>query len=126
MPLPRCLSAIGSGVLRRIRLSPGRPDRIGWAGALGARGIAEGAFLGRAEVTDRVIAVVKNHEKVDQSKVNPTSSFQKDLGLDSLDQVEVVMAFEEEFCIEIPDSEADKIGGTEDAINYVCNHPMAK
>ncbi len=46
--------------------------------------------------------------------------------MDSLDTVEVVMAFEEEFAIEIPDSEADKILSTSDAINYVAAHPQAK
>jgi NADH dehydrogenase (ubiquinone) 1 alpha/beta subcomplex 1 len=58
--------------------------------------------------------------------VTPTASFQKDLGLDSLDTVEVVMAFEEEFAVEIPDSEADKILSTADAINYIAAHPQAK
>ncbi len=59
-------------------------------------------------------------------QVTPSAHFQKDLGLDSLDTVEVVMAFEEEFAIEIPDSEADKILSTADAINYVAAHPQAK
>lgn len=59
-------------------------------------------------------------------QVTPTASFQKDLGLDSLDTVEVVMAFEEEFAVEIPDSEADKILSTADAINYIAAHPQAK
>lgn len=52
--------------------------------------------------------------------------FQKDLGLDSLDTVELVMAIEEEFAIEIPDSEADKILSCSDAISYISAHPMAK
>lgn len=59
-------------------------------------------------------------------QVTPTSEFQKDLGLDSLDTVELVMALEEEFAIEIPDSEADKILSCADAINYIASHPMAK
>jgi NADH dehydrogenase (ubiquinone) 1 alpha/beta subcomplex 1 len=58
--------------------------------------------------------------------VQPTSTFQAELGLDSLDTVEVVMAFEEEFSIEIPDSEADKILSVADAIEYVAAHPQAK
>ncbi len=57
--------------------------------------------------------------------ISSTSSF-KDLDLDSLDAVEVVMAIEEEFCIEIPDSEADKMLSISDAITYVSTHPMAK
>jgi len=58
--------------------------------------------------------------------VAPTSSFQKDLGLDSLDTVELVMAIEEEFAIEIPDSEADKILSCGDAISFVATNPMAR
>ena len=56
--------------------------------------------------------------------MTPSSHFQKDLGLDSLDTVEVVMAFEEEFAIEIPDSEADKILSTSDAISSRCMEGM--
>lgn len=59
-------------------------------------------------------------------QVTPTAHFQKDLGLDSLDTVEVVMAFEEEFGVEIPDAEADKILSTSDAISYIAAHPQAK
>lgn len=60
------------------------------------------------------------------SQVSPSAHFQKDLGLDSLDTVEVVMAFEEEFAVEIPDVEADKILSTADAIQYISAHPQAK
>ena len=59
-------------------------------------------------------------------QVSAAAAFQKDLGLDSLDTVELVMAIEEEFAIEIPDSEADKIASTADAIAYVAANPMAK
>jgi len=59
-------------------------------------------------------------------QVSPSAHFQKDLGLDSLDTVEVVMAFEEEFAVEIPDVEADKILSTADAIQYISAHPQAK
>lgn len=58
-------------------------------------------------------------------QVTPSVSF-KELGLDSLDTVEVVMAYEEEFGIEIPDSEADKIKSTADAIQFIAAHPQAK
>lgn len=58
--------------------------------------------------------------------MNPSAHFKNDLDLDSLDAVEVVMAIEEEFCIEIPDSEADKILSIADAVAYITTHPMAK
>jgi acyl carrier protein len=59
-------------------------------------------------------------------QVTPTASFQSDLGLDSLDTVELVMALEEEFAIEIPDAEADKITSVGEAVSYIAAHPMAK
>jgi NADH dehydrogenase (ubiquinone) 1 alpha/beta subcomplex 1, acyl-carrier protein len=72
------------------------------------------------------MTVVKNFDKVDASKVSPSAKFTDDLGLDSLDTVEVVMAIEDEFAIEIPDAEADKIMSIEDATEYIAGHPMAK
>lgn len=77
-------------------------------------------------MTDRILTVVKNFDQVDPAKVSPDTVFGKDLGLDSLDIVEVVMAIEDEFAIEIPDQEADKILSIKDAIEYISTHPMAK
>ncbi|TYH86951.1 hypothetical protein ES332_D01G080300v1 [Gossypium tomentosum] len=85
-----------------------------------------GSFLDKSEVTDRVVSVVKNFQKVDPSKVTPNAHFQNDLGLDSLDTVEVVMALEEEFGFEIPDNEADKIGTINHAVEFIASHPQAK
>ncbi|KAL7203965.1 hypothetical protein ACSBR2_017096 [Camellia fascicularis] len=79
----------------------------------------------KEEVIDRVLDVVKSFPKVDPSKVTPDVHFQKDLGLDSLDTVEIVIALEEEFKLEIPDKEADKIDSCFLAIEYIHNHPMA-
>lgn len=79
-----------------------------------------------AQVTDRILDVVKNFDQVDAAKVSPDTVFAKDLGLDSLDIVEVVMAIEDEFAIEIPDTEADKIASIADAIKYISSHPQAK
>ncbi|GAB2209782.1 hypothetical protein Droror1_Dr00027006 [Drosera rotundifolia] len=81
--------------------------------------------LTKEEVVDRVLAVIKDFPKVDPSKVTTDVHFQKDLGLDSLDNVELVMALEEEFKLEIPDLEADKIDSTKLAIEYIYNHPMS-
>jgi len=68
----------------------------------------------------------QNFDKVDSSKVLPAAKFGDDLGLDSLDTVEVVMSIEEEFAVEIPDAEADKILSIEDAVAYIAAHPSAK
>eukprot|EP00897_Mesotaenium_endlicherianum_P004397 jgi/Mesen1/3986/ME000210S03230 len=126
---PAC-EVVRSSVLQHLRLSSGslRSAQSVLPGTrrLFAENAAAGTFLDKQEVTDRVLTVVKNFQKVDPSKVTPTSNFQNDLGLDSLDTVEVVMAFEEEFALEIPDSEADKIVSTADAINYIAAHPQAK
>ncbi|KDP28908.1 hypothetical protein JCGZ_14679 [Jatropha curcas] len=81
--------------------------------------------LTKEQVIDRVLDVVKSFPKVDPSKVSPDVHFQKDLGLDSLDNVEIIMAIEEEFKLEIPDKEAVKIDSCNLAIEYVYNHPMA-
>ncbi|KAJ4833810.1 Acyl carrier protein 2, mitochondrial [Turnera subulata] len=85
-----------------------------------------GTFLEKSEVTDRVVNVVKNFQKVDPSKVTPNAHFQTDLGLDSLDTVEIVMALEEEFGFEIPDNEADKINSINLAVDFIASHPQAK
>ncbi|CAL9224736.1 unnamed protein product [Arabidopsis halleri] len=85
-----------------------------------------GSFLDKSEVTDRVLSVVKNFQKVESSKVTPKAHFNNDLGLDSLDTVEVVMALEEEFGFEIPDNEADKIQSIDLAVDFIASHPQAK
>ena len=72
------------------------------------------------------MGVVKNFDQVDPTKVSPETKFADDLGLDSLDVVEVVMAIEDEFAIEIPDTEADAIASIADAVEYISKHPMAK
>jgi NADH dehydrogenase (ubiquinone) 1 alpha/beta subcomplex 1 len=59
-------------------------------------------------------------------QVKPDARFKDDLGLDSLDAVEVVMALEEEFCFEIPDDEADKIDSIKVAVDFIASHPKAK
>ena len=74
----------------------------------------------------RTCIPINSFQQVNKSKVVPAARFKEDLDLDSLDAVEVVMAIEEEFSIEIPDSEADKILSVADAVAYVAGHPMAK
>lgn len=75
-----------------------------------------------SETADRVKKIVVEHLGVEAEKVSPEASFIDDLGADSLDIVELVMAFEEEFGVEIPDDAAEKILTVKDAIDYIDTH----
>jgi len=68
---------------------------------------------------DRVKKIIVDQLGVDEKEVTPEASFIDDLGADSLDTVELVMAFEEEFGLEIPDSEAEKMASVGDALKYL-------
>ena len=70
-------------------------------------------------VADKVKSIIVEQLGVDEEEVTPDASFVDDLGADSLDTVELVMAFEEEFSIEIPDDAAEKIQTVGDAINFI-------
>lgn len=72
-----------------------------------------------SEIADKIIKIVVEHLDVESEKVTPESSFIDDLGADSLDNVELVMAFEEEFDVEIPDDAAETIQTVGDAIKFV-------
>ena len=72
-----------------------------------------------SETADRVKKIVVEHLGVEQDKVTEDASFIDDLGADSLDIVELVMAFEEEFGVEIPDDAAEKISTVKDAISFI-------
>ena len=72
-----------------------------------------------SDVAERVKKIVVEHLGVDEGKVSEGASFIDDLGADSLDTVELVMAFEEEFSVEIPDDAAEKIQTVGDAINFI-------
>jgi acyl carrier protein len=72
-------------------------------------------------VDEKVKEIISKQLGVDQSEVTQEASFVEDLGADSLDTVELVMAFEEAFNIEIPDEDAEKIAKVKDAIDYIKN-----
>ncbi len=73
-------------------------------------------------VGDKVKNIIVEQLGVEADEVTPEASFTDDLGADSLDIVELVMAFEEEFGIEIPDEEAEKISRVKEAVEYIEKH----
>ena len=75
-----------------------------------------------SDIAERVKKIVVEHLGVDESKVTENASFIDDLGADSLDTVELVMAFEEEFGIDIPDEDAEQMRTVGDAIQYLRKH----
>ena len=78
-----------------------------------------------ASVDEKVKQIVTEQLGVDQGEVTTSASCVDDLGADSLDRVELVMAFEEAFDIEIPDEDAEKIRTVQDAIDYIAKQPKA-
>ncbi len=78
-----------------------------------------------SDIADRVKKIVVEHLGVDEGKVEEGASFIDDLGADSLDTVELVMAFEEEFNVEIPDDAAEKIQTVGDAVNFIKENATA-
>ena len=79
-----------------------------------------------AATEERVKQIIVEQLGVDEAEVTPNASFVDDLGADSLDTVELVMAFEEAFEIEIPDEDAEKIRTVQEAVNYIEQHAKAK
>ena len=74
------------------------------------------------DVSNKVKKIVADHLGIDEAKVTDEASFIDDLGADSLDTVELVMAFEEEFECEIPDDAAEKIQTVKDAIDFISSN----
>ena len=79
-----------------------------------------------ASVAERVKQIIVEQLGVDEAQVDMNASFVDDLGADSLDIVELVMAFEEAFEIEIPDEDAEKIATVKDAVEYIENRAAKK
>ena len=75
-----------------------------------------------AEIEARVKAIIVDKLGVDESEVTPNASFTNDLGADSLDTVELIMEFEKEFGMSIPDDQAEKISTVQDAVDYITNN----
>jgi acyl carrier protein len=97
--------------MRRGTRLPGEPSERQQTADKGQRPMSE--------IADKVKKIVVEHLGVEESKVTPEASFIDDLGADSLDTVELVMAFEEAFGVEIPEDAAEKISTVKDAIDYI-------
>ncbi|RDA89446.1 hypothetical protein CP532_6207 [Ophiocordyceps camponoti-leonardi (nom. inval.)] len=93
---------------------------------LGLRSYSSGSGLPKEQVEGRIMSLLQGFDKVNDVKnITPTAHFANDMGLDSLDAVEVVMAIEEEFSIEIPDKDADSIHSVDKAVEYILAQPDA-
>lgn len=74
------------------------------------------------QIFDKVKAIIVDQLGVEAAEVSPESSFIEDLGADSLDIVELIMALEEEFEVEVPDEDAEKLATVSDAVEYIKAH----
>ncbi len=81
--------------------------------------------LDREEILTKIQEITADRLGVDESDVTPDASFREDLEADSLDLVELIMELEEQFGMEIPDEEAEKITTVEEAVDYVVEHQPA-
>jgi acyl carrier protein len=81
--------------------------------------------LDREEILSKIQEITADRLGVDESDVTPDASFREDLEADSLDLVELIMELEEQFGMEIPDEEAEKITTVEEAVDYVQEHQTA-
>ena len=86
----------------------------------------ENPSVTNSSIQDRVVKIVCDQMGTTPDKIQAETSFINDLGADSLDTVELVMAFEEEFGIEIPDEEAEKITSVKEAVEYIDAHAKSK
>eukprot|EP01047_Picozoa_sp_COSAG01_P016608 COSAG01_NODE_856_length_13082_cov_23.882009_10_plen_137_part_00 len=121
---PALARLVPAAAVRPVALLHSTPHM--WAGDDLTSAAADATYISAAAAEERVLGVIKDFEKVEPAKVTPTSHFIDDLGLDSLDTVELVMAFEEEFMVEMDDAEAEKIFTVSDAVSFFSTHPMAK
>ncbi|CAK7274564.1 mitochondrial acyl carrier protein [Sporothrix epigloea] len=128
---PGAVAAAGRVVVQRSALVSAQPA-LRLAPAFQTLSVAPvrlysaAAGLNKEEVESRIVSLLQGFDKVnDASNIKATSHFANDLGLDSLDTVEVVMAIEEEFSIEIPDKDADSIHSVDKAVEYILQQPDA-
>ncbi|CAL8305390.1 unnamed protein product [Merluccius merluccius] len=96
-------------------------SRVSMVGVVSCRQYGDLPPLTLGTITDRVMYVLKLYDKVNPEKLETTSHFMKDLGLDSLDQVEIIMAMEDEFGFEIPDADGEKLMSPNDVVKYIAD-----
>uniref|UniRef100_A0A1I7SXG8 Acyl carrier protein n=1 Tax=Caenorhabditis tropicalis TaxID=1561998 RepID=A0A1I7SXG8_9PELO len=112
----RCLSttAVQKKIFTPLMITASKPTlQIRWYSAK--------APLTKKTLEERIVLVLSLYDKIDAKKLTMDSDFSKDLGLDSLDHVEVVMAMEEEFGFEIPDGDADRFKTPRDIFQYIAD-----
>jgi acyl carrier protein len=97
-------------------------DGVGYTAPRRLINSLEGLQMSTTNIEAKVKSIIADQLGVGEDEIKPESSFIEDLGADSLDIVELVMAMEEEFEVEIPDEEAENIKTVGDAINYVSSH----
>ncbi|KAH6614376.1 acyl carrier protein-like protein [Chaetomium sp. MPI-SDFR-AT-0129] len=120
-PVPQIASRVTIAPV--MRTTSFAPKAVAWQGI---RCYAAGGSLDKEEVYERIRQLLAAFDKVNDPKnIKETAHFSNDLGLDSLDTVEVVMAIEEEFSIEIPDKDADNIHSIDKAVEYILSQPDA-
>uniref|UniRef100_A0A8C8AF57 Acyl carrier protein n=1 Tax=Otus sunia TaxID=257818 RepID=A0A8C8AF57_9STRI len=122
VPLPRRALPGAPGDLPGARPGPSRHSGAarGLCGSGAASG-RRGSLPPARPVPDRVLYVLKLYDKIDPEKLTAESHFMKDLGLDSLDQVEIIMAMEDEFGFEIPDGDAEKLMCPQEIVDYIAD-----
>ncbi|KAG6508317.1 acyl carrier protein-like [Zingiber officinale] len=111
-----------NSIVKHLRLScssPGLPEFLAAGRLLEAPERLFCSSSTSADLTNRVLEAVKKFDRIDANKVTEKADFRKDLNLDSLDRVELVMAIEQEFSIEIPDEKADKLACCADVVKYI-------
>ncbi|KAL1214028.1 Acyl carrier protein 3 [Cardamine amara subsp. amara] len=127
------MNCIRSSILQHLRLRVSVRTILQLQNENGFKSIGKLNFTstatdgGQDQILSRVIELVKKCDKTNTSKVTEKADFTKDLSLDSLDKVELVMAIEEEFSIEIPEEKADKLTCCADVATYILSetHPKA-
>lgn len=128
---PSSISRVWSPLLRCF--DGARGPVVGFVAGGGSKPFSHSAavcspssYLEKELVTTRVVDLLKSIPFIDPAKVSPTANFKDDLHLDMLDNVEVMMAVEEEFAVDISDNEGNNISTTAHLIDYIATHPQAK